>query len=914
MRKAAGLGGLLLFLFWIGWWSSAKTTSSAPAAGPAEVPVEGQTFRILLGSPRLLEGNYLVRVTAPPKAGLRTRPWMATELEGSDREGTTWRVPVPAAPPYAAHVEGHPRDPLSGVLVDLEEGYRGPVQVRVSERSFTFRPEEVLLGSPRDFLEGLVRVERVPGVLTLAGSDFDEDYPSLAAASDGSLWAAWVEFDGRADRIRVVRLSGEEWTDLGTPAGPGDLFRVALAQHAGAMWVVWSEQRDENWDLYARTHDGSWSEEMRLTTSPYPDWNHRLAGDQGGGLWLVWQGGSSGPERSHAEIFLKVRRQGQWSRPLNVSQHPANDWEPALAVRDGTAYIAWDSYRRGDYDLFLARSDGETVSQARPLVATANFEVRADLVLDSQDRLWFSWEEADPEWGMDSVAFQRGLHRERRIQVRCLQGEEVLAPPPPWHARWPHLGPQAEMARLATDGRGRLWLFFRVNYLNRIWQQAAAYLDGDRWSEPFLFDPSYGRQAAPLGVARLPRGDLAVSWVSDTRVFQSPFHALHNDVHLTRIPLDLPRSGRPLSLQPVAPLSSRAPEGWQRSWPDYRLETDTRSYRLLWGELHRHTDINHHGRPDGALEDAYRYAFDVAQLDFFAATDHITGEPDQFGINPMTWWRSQKYADLHRFSGVFEPLYGYERSQPSPGGHKNLIFARRGGPLLKGTAGHNVPTDLWAALDWALFPVVVIPHQLTGPAIQWRYHNPRYEPVLELYQGRRQSYEYDGAPQPPGVEQIWGKREGSWAWDALAAGLKMGFIASSDHASTHMSYAAVYAENLSRSAVLEALQAKRTYAASDNIVLDFRVEISGQTLLMGESGVGEGRPRVRVKALGTAPVKTVEVIRNNQFVYAAEPGTREVEFSLLLAEPIQEDTYIYIRLIQADGQMAWSSPVWLEVR
>lgn len=917
MKKAAVIGGLA-FLFFAARQFTAQESQAANQAARKQLTFDFNdrlTYRVLLGSPRLAQGKYQIRITAAPEAELKTRPWMATQLEKSDLQGTTWAIEVPAAPPYPVSLENQPRRPISGVMVDLRASYRGEVQIEVSGRQLSFRPQEVQLGRPRDFEDGFVRVEKLPTVTTVAGTTRDEDYPALLSARDESLWLSWIEFDGRADVLRVARWKDDTWTDFGRIAGPGDLYRAEMAEHDDQIWVVWPQQREENWDLYARTYSSDgWSGTSRLTSSLYPDWNHQIASDHSGRLWLAWQGGQSDGEKGNSEVFLRFFENGTWSRPLNISNHSANDWEPALVVEPGKAYIGWDSYRYGNYDVMLARSDGTTISSVRPIAATSKMEVRVDLVRDPQGRIWYSWEEAGPDWGKDSVAFERGLHRERRVRVRCLQGDRIFSPASqPLSAPPPHIGEQSEMAQLAVDSKGRLWLFFRINFLNRIWQQAAIFLEGDRWSEPFVFDPSFGRQGAPLAIARSAKGQLMVGWVSDTRVFDSPFNAVHNDIHLTQISA-FGTEVAPTELHPVTIDEPSPSQGWKKNWSDYVLQTKEKRYRLLWGELHRHTDINHHGRPDGALEDAYRYAFDAAQMDFFAATDHITGEPSGSGINAMTWWRSQKYADLHRFHKTFEPLYAYERSKPSPGGHKNLIFAQRGGPLLKGTQGNNVPTDLWADLDRSPFlEVVVIPHQLTGPAINWRYHNPRYEPVMEIYQGRRQSYEYEGAPQPPRVEQIWGKREGSWAWDALANGAKLGFIASSDHGSTHMSYAAVYAEDLSRQSVLEALKAKRTYAASDNIILDFRLELPDGELLMGQTGRASGQPKIRVNAVGTAPIKIIEVIRNNRFVYTTQPNEQEAEFSFLSTEPLVENTYYYVRLIQEDGHMAWSSPIWLEV-
>ena len=65
------------------------------------------------------------------------------------------------------------------------------------------------------------------------------------------------------------------------------------------------------------------------------------------------------------------------------------------------------------------------------------------------------------------------------------------------------------------------------------------------------------------------------------------------------------------------------------------------------------------------------------------------------------------------------------------------------------------------------------------------------ETLLEIYQGMRDTYEHPGSPRPKTLEPTPtlqennspSRRDGT-AWSALEKGLKLGFIASSDHLST----------------------------------------------------------------------------------------------------------------------------------
>ena len=58
-------------------------------------------------------------------------------------------------------------------------------------------------------------------------------------------------------------------------------------------------------------------------------------------------------------------------------------------------------------------------------------------------------------------------------------------------------------------------------------------------------------------------------------------------------------------------------------------------------------------------------------------------------------------------------------------------------------------------------------------------------------------------------------------WDALARRRKLGFIASSDHLATHNAFAGVYAKGLDRVSLFDALYNRRTYAATDKILVEF---------------------------------------------------------------------------------------------
>jgi hypothetical protein len=206
---------------------------------------------------------------------------------------------------------------------------------------------------------------------------------------------------------------------------------------------------------------------------------------------------------------------------------------------------------------------------------------------------------------------------------------------------------------------------------------------------------------------------------------------------------------------------------------------------------------------------------------------------------------------------------------------------------------------------------ICMEHSLaTGQGTDYRDNDPVLEPLVELYQGYHVSYEYAGAPRAETDERhllIHGGYEpaGFW-WKALAKGLKLGVQASSDHISTHCSYALIYSPDDNRTNIVENMRARHAYAATDNIVLDVRAE--GH--MMGEEFQFSGQPRFHVTIKGTDKVAQVDIVRNNEFVYTQKPMTKDVEFDY--QDKAAGAANYYVRVMQLDGNLAWSSPIWIK--
>ena len=100
----------------------------------------------------------------------------------------------------------------------------------------------------------------------------------------------------------------------------------------------------------------------------------------------------------------------------------------------------------------------------------------------------------------------------------------------------------------------------------------------------------------------------------------------------------------------------------------------------------------------------------------------------------------QKAVDLYTVPGKFTPLYSYERSLPYPNGHRNVLFATRGKPILEIAAaeerGEEGAAKLYAYLH-KLGGLTAAHTSATGAGTDFRDSDAEVEPIVEIYQGYR---------------------------------------------------------------------------------------------------------------------------------------------------------------------------------
>jgi hypothetical protein len=144
-------------------------------------------------------------------------------------------------------------------------------------------------------------------------------------------------------------------------------------------------------------------------------------------------------------------------------------------------------------------------------------------------------------------------------------------------------------------------------------------------------------------------------------------------------------------------------------------------------------------------------------------------------------------------------------------------------------------------------------------------------------------------------------------WNAWKKGYKIGVIASSDHYSTHISYAMVYTPAQTRQAIFDSILRRHTYGATDNIVLEFWLG----DRFMGDDFAATEPQTIKVKVIGTAPVEAIHLIRDGNYIHKTSPGTEKAEMEYRDNDAGRGRHWYYVRVEQRNGELAWSSPIWV---
>jgi hypothetical protein len=956
------LGALPLVLLSLNWSPVALMQTSGAIADNAV------SFRVVFGEKQERPKDYSGSISLSAGKLLGIKPWRffgTDTIEG----GAAWKLQTKAAVfeaqpdmPRPLSTPGQiPNLVPAGITVTVEAPPTAIARIRTAQGSFEFPLRDLRGGRVLWFADGDAWVQQTPSArqisppATGAGSE-EHDHPSLTVTRQNVTWIAWQAYQNNGDNVYARYSTASGWSEpYRLTDEKGDIFRTALAEDSqGRIWAVWSERTGQNWDLYAKTFArGAWSARRKLTSANAPNTFQRLVADRAGTLHLVWTGYQDG--ESH--VYWSKLNGDAWTPPREISGVSA--WAPDAACDSkGNLYVAWDSYRTGNYDIFLrtVSADG-TLGALQQVTHSPRFQAHASLAVDKQDRVWLAWDESGSNWGKDYNRDDtwRGttLYSDRHPRIAVLENGQWKQPAADIVSAVPNrYNRYSQLPKLAVAADGRIWVSLQLRTAagmsrtdfwaaNGHWERFITSLEGGRWTPLAPIPESNSRNEAPFEMRAGP-SRLWMTWATDNRpMVGQPGQGAANAKGQkkgqqkavggpARTPpvyeVDAASFATDMAVQPpllaafqetggnAASLHLNEPADVARM-RSYRTTVQGANYRIVRGDFHRHTEISTDGAGDGSLNDYFRYMLDAAAMDTGVITDHNAGNDNEY-----TWWRTEKAHDLFLIPGRYTPLFGYERSVPYPNGHRNIVFAQRGVRTLpigreEQQGQLNTGPILYPYLKQNR-GIAMLHSLATDQGSDYRDNNPDVEPLVEIYQGYHANYEYEGAPRSETagyVASAHGKLQpAGYYWNALAKGFLLGVQSSSDHISTHSSYSLIYTPGPGREQIVESMRKRHAYGATDNILVDYTAtDAGGRVYMMGDSFTSATPPKLSVKVTGTYKIAKIEIVKDGQFVFTTQPEGNTAQFTFVDTNPGKAVSYYYVRVIQVDRNLAWSSPIWV---
>ncbi len=342
--------------------------------------------------------------------------------------------------------------------------------------------------------------------------------------------------------------------------------------------------------------------------------------------------------------------------------------------------------------------------------------------------------------------------------------------------------------------------------------------------------------------------------------------------------------------------------------------------RLFWSDLHSQTFFS-----DGLRcpEELYAFARHESFLDVFALSDHAESLTDR------QWEYFTGVTNDANENNSFVTLVGQEWTSREFG-HRNVYYPGAGGPILRPNDPQQGRLDhlYRVARQWG---ALVIPHHSANAemGVDWSMgHAPDVERLVEIHSIWGNSEQPQDAGNPLPIRAHGGEKKGRHVVDALERGYRFGFTGGGDihdgrpgdelhnlqqepagYRLLHrQGITGIWSEGLTREAVFDALRKRRVFATT-NVRVVLRFSVNGHP--MGSEIRIDGERVLAVEASSECPLARIEIVRNGKVLAGRQPGERTVTWEVKDGGERATDWY-YARLSRQDGQMAWSSPIWVD--
>lgn len=801
------------------------------------------------------------------------------------------------------------------------------------------------------------------------------EYPDITADASGTAWVSWVGVKDGQERIYVRAFKGVEAQasiDVGLARGIQGYPRILAGQDR--LYVVWCLRIDGGtsgvfpWQVMVRELVKGVPGEVWQASLPEEDALRPVVALDGAGVpWVAWE---SRIGRRFRIMLRRIDAEGRLQLPLEVSGASELNLRPALApTKEGGLLVVWDAYEAPDYHIVGRRvrpaGQAPRLEPAFQISAGPGAHVGASVTLDSTGRHLIAWSTNIDARGVQRVG--------RTIRIRALENNQLSmlsGGEPPTILTAPDRLDVLEFPTLIADEQNRLWLLLRrgqgwlfMGYENGAWKTVQDLSEkgwGGRGREMRAVLAKDGLHVVArrlhlnshqlVTLPKSPASPLELTALGQAPAFvgtpPTPSEARHSETP----PLDsatpglqglwkgaieplLPSKDAPTPLTPEGASLPASVSGTvledgvgppRRALPSTRYEGVTQGTgapmpaRLptgfYFGDVHTHTWIS-----DGAgdPDEVYTRSRDRYRYHFVAVTDHDLENGNR--ILPSEWAFLKLWAEFFNVPNRFVTFQAYEwtaASYPRGAGHRNVYFPGDDPPLFNVAAEAPDSRTLFDLLEET--GALAAPHHIAWTGTDWENVDPAVQRAVEMVS-------VHGAFERPGIGPVMPRdqKAGMFIRDGLLRGLKFGFLGGSDGHGFPWHYGVSRREDVWRTGLtgiisptlnrtsLHAAMMNRMTVATSGAPVALWFTINGSP--MGTELTTDRAPMLSVRVEGTAPLKEVTLVRDGEDIRTLPVSGKRVD-EVFSDEPSPGEHFYFVRVVQSDAEMAWSSPIWVEVK
>lgn len=722
--------------------------------------------------------------------------------------------------------------------------------------------------------------------------DNSSQYPGIGADGQGMLHVCWQEYKNRHDAIYAARLKDGIPQKPTKISGEGQALRPVLCALEQAVWYAWSESIDGEWYILARCEEGEHFGPVVTVARGDALFYPFLFADQGK-LFVVYN--QQGKGFSHC-VMKGLSKDGV-SQGEIVSQSQKTYRPTACVGQDQNTYLVYDSFNGNGYDLLMRVKTQEGWSDEKKVNQGPNWATRP-VVAPAEGGAVVCWY----DFG-DLASFCYCAADLSQVGGNPVSGKpEILSA----NKNWYHDISVSSNSK-GTAAFAYTWGKYNINVRFR--------KQGGAWSEPVVmsYDDTHCAVHPAVFVDEEDKIHLLWQYANKNGHMERNACIIYNAIKVEEAAPYFDKAVEMSLDQFVQPIPT--PKQF-----DKRTEEEVKTWLnkngyggnlLLFGDIHGQSGISD---GVGEIDQYYHYARARADLDFTALTDHDC-YPDWISQSEWEWMRTTNR--LMNTDGELACFLAYEWTPNEyryDFGHKNIYYRGDEGDIFRSCdVGGMTPFNLFESLKQ--YKAMAFPHHpaadwgLVSAATDWEFHDPQIQRLVEIF-SRHANFE-DFESTSVYTKNI-RKLKGHSVSDALAKKYRMGFTAGSDsHQMEHGIEGGIFAvmvPELTREQIYDAMYDRFTYATTGARIL---ASLKSGTAHMGqEIKVKHGETlRLDVSVLATKD-GVVQLIKNSRVLTERETKDCVCEFSF--EDPIWDnDDFYYVKVIQKDGHMAWTSPIWV---